>query len=81
MTIEQAVWLKEVFEKKCFQATLKGKTVSCYYKAEMILRGKDKINKRPCVCQHKDMAKLTNSLFDQQRDRINELYEEAKKGT
>ena len=56
MTIEQAVWLKEVFEKECFQATLKGKTVSCYYKAEMILRGKDKINKRPCVCQHKDTA-------------------------
>lgn len=80
MTHEHAIWLKEHFEKKCYRATLKGSTVGCYYEAERILRGKDKINKRGCTCQHKDMGKLVNSMFDQYSAQINKLYEEAKNG-
>ena len=78
MTQEEAVWLKEHFEKKCYKATIKGHVLGCYYEAERILRGKDKINKRGCACQYRDMAKTVNSMFDQHQVTINKLYEEAK---
>ena len=78
MTQEEAVWLKEHFEKKCCKASIKGHVLGCYYEAERILRKKDKINKRGCTCQYKDMAKTVNSMFDQYSTQINKLYEEAK---
>jgi len=80
MTQEEAVWLKEHFEKKCKGATIKGNVLGCYYEAERILRGKDKINRRGCACQYKDLARVVNSMFDQYSTQINELYEEAKNG-
>ena len=78
MTQEEAVWLKEHFEKKCFKATLKGHVLGCYYEAERILRNKDKIDKRGCACQYKDLARVVNSMFDQYSTQINELYAKEK---
>lgn len=79
MSTEEAIWLKEVFEKEHQGKILKGATLNAYYEAERILKNKDSINKRPCTCQFKDLARLVNSLMDQYSSQINELYGEQKK--
>lgn len=78
MTREQAVWLKEEFIANHQGKILKGATLNAYYEAERILRGKDKIDRRGCSCQHKDLSKAVNSMIDQYTPNINQLYDEKE---
>lgn len=78
MTLQEAIWLKEVFIDKHQGLILKGETLKAYYEAERILKGKDKIDKRPCTCQFKDLARIVNSLVDQYQSEIERLYEESE---
>ena len=78
MTKEEAIFLVEKFEKQALGLILKGKVTDYYYEAERILRGWDKIKKRGCTCEYKNMARIVNGLFDQHKPEIYKLYEEAK---
>ena len=77
MTTQDAIWLKEEFIAKHQGLILKGATLNAYYEAERILKGKDSVNKRPCTCQYKDLARIVNSLVDQYQYEIDKLYEEG----
>ena len=81
MTVQDAIWLKEEFIGKHQGLILKGDTLRAYYEAERILKNKDKIDKRPCTCQFKDLARIVNSLVDQYQSEIDRLYEEKQSNT
>ena len=81
MTTQEAIWLKEEFITKHQGRMLKGATLNAYYEAERVLKGKDKIDRRPCTCQFKDLARLVNSLVEQYQSEIDRLYEEEKRNT
>lgn len=81
MNIEEAIWLKEEFIPNHQGRMLKGSTLSAYYEAERILKNKDKIDRRGCTCQYRDLARLVNSMMDQYSSKINELYNEKSKNT
>ena len=78
MTQKEAIFLKEEFEKNALGLILKGRVLDTYYEAERILRGWDKPNRRSCSCDFKNMARITTSLFEQNYETINKLYEQAK---
>ena len=78
MTQKDAIFLKEEFEKNALGRILKGRVLDTYYEAERILRGWDKPQRRSCSCDFKNMARITTSLFEQNYDTINKLYEQAK---
>ena len=81
MTTQDAIWLREEFIGKHQGKILKGATLNAYYEAERVLKGKDKIDRRPCTCQFKDLARIVNSLVEQYQSEIDRLYEENKNNT
>ena len=78
MTQEQVIFLKEEFEAKAKGLILRGKVLDAYYEAEKILRGWDKKKPRGCSCEYRNMASIVNSLFDQNKSTIDQLYSEYK---
>lgn len=81
LTKEEATYIVEEFIGKYQGLILKGQTLAAYYETERILKGKDKIDKRNCVCQHKDLSRIVNSLVDQYKSYIYEVYEESSTGS
>lgn len=78
MNTQEAIFLKEQFENQAKGLILKGKVVDIYYEAERILRGWDKIKRRGCTCEYRTMSNIVNSLFDQNKSTIDQLYSEYK---
>jgi hypothetical protein len=78
MKQQEAVFLKEEFEKKAQGLILKGKVLDIYYESERILRGWDKKKPRGCSCDYSNMSRIVNSLFEQNKETIDRLYEQAK---
>lgn len=62
MSSEDINWLKEEFPKYMGK-TIRGDVLSSYYRAEMLLAGKDKINKRGCSCQLRGMATAVDNSY------------------
>ena len=78
MTQKEAIFLKEEFEKNAKGLILKGRVLDTYYEAERILRGWDKVQRRGCSCDFKNMARIVGSLFEENYETINQVYEQAK---
>jgi len=63
MNSEDRRWLKESFPT--FQKrVLRGDVLNAYYRAEMLLNGTDKINKRSCFCQHGELQDGVNKKYN-----------------
>ena len=80
MNIQEVIFLKEEFENRAKGLILKGKVLDTYYEAERILRGWDKKKPRGCSCDYKNMSRIVTSLFEQNKDTIDRLYNEYKEG-
>ena len=78
MIQQEAIFLKEEFESNALGRILKGKVLDIYYEAERILRGWDKKKPRGCTCKYKNMARIVTSLYEQNKETIDRLYEQAK---
>ena len=78
MTEKEAIYLVEQFENRAKGRILKGEVTNIYYEAERILKGRAEIQKRGCTCEYKNMARIVSSLFDQHKDEIYRLYEQAQ---
>jgi hypothetical protein len=76
LTIEEAVWLKEVYDKEVHGRTLRGKAMAGYYEAERIMSGWDKPQIRGCSCQWRVVAMGVHALRQRHNDEINKLYDE-----
>ena len=77
MTHQEAKYIVEKFENYAMGRILKGDVTGIYYETERIIKGKDKIQKRGCTCEYKNMARIVTSLFEQHKAEIHRLYEEA----
>ena len=55
-------WLKDSFTT--FQKrVLRGEVLNAYYRAEMLLNGADKINKRSCYCEYGSLKDSVDSKY------------------
>lgn len=63
MSEQEEKWLEEVFPQHRGR-TIRKETLSVYYEAERLLRGKEKIEKRSCSCQFRSMAESVHVLYD-----------------
>lgn len=63
MKVEDKEWLKNVFPT-VIGRTLRGEVLSMYYKAEMLLNGADKINKRGCSCQYRGLKQSVENSYN-----------------
>lgn len=62
MNKQDKTWLLEVFPTHRGR-TIKGDTLAAYYRAEMLIEGRDKINKRGCSCELRGMADKVDRLY------------------
>jgi len=75
---KEAEWLVE-FSKNTLGLKLQGQVLEDYYEAERLLKGKDEIDKRSCTCHYKSLAKMVNSLWDQYKQTVLDIYNEGPK--
>jgi hypothetical protein len=59
---EDKKWLDEEFPKYKGRTLMK-QTLFAYYEAERILLGREKISKRGCSCQLRDLADNVHQLY------------------
>lgn len=75
MKDEDKKWLIEEFPKYMGK-TIRGEVLTSYYRAEMLLAGKDQIRKRGCGCELRGMAsgvdKSYNNWLQNEKDIHNE---------
>jgi len=81
LTIEDAKWVIEYYDKEVHGRTLRGKTMDGYYEAERLLSGWDEIQKRGCSCKWRNVAMNVHSLRARYNDEINKLYEQSQSPT
>ncbi len=62
MNKEDKDWLINVFPT-FFNKTVKGDTVQAYYRAEMLLDGRETFNTRSCSCQYRSLKNTTESKY------------------
>ena len=63
MNKQDKTWLLEVFPTHRGR-TIKGDTLAAYYRAEMLIEGRDKINKRGCSCELRGMANHVDNIYN-----------------
>lgn len=63
MNKEDKDWLLEVFPTHRGR-TIRGETLAAYYRAEMLIQGRDKINKRGCSCELRGMADQVDNIYN-----------------
>jgi hypothetical protein len=63
MNNEDKRWLVEVFPTHRGR-TIKGDTLAAYYRAEMLIEGRDKINKRGCSCEFRGMTQHVDNIYN-----------------
>lgn len=63
MSEEDKKWLKQEFPKN-IKGIIRGPQIEAYYKAEMLLNGSNKINKRGCSCQLGSMKKSVEDKYN-----------------
>lgn len=64
MTNEDIKWLKDVFPTYIKPVLRGGDRVNAYLKAEMLLNGWDKVNKRNCSCQLNSLKRSVEQSYN-----------------
>lgn len=73
MTRQEAIWLRDVFEKEAFGRIFKREVPGKYWEAERILYGRDAIEVPSCTCAWKNTAMRVNSKYESMKAMIYEL--------
>lgn len=64
MNEESKQWLLTEFPTHSIK-TLRGETLSAYYRAEMLLNGWDRIKQRSCSCQYRGLKNSVDGSYKQ----------------
>ena len=70
MTQEQAKWLVEVWNPRCYQRIWRKEVPGMSFEAERIMKGWEHSQPRSCTCHYKAAALQINSLYDQNEQLI-----------
>jgi hypothetical protein len=73
MTRQEAIWLRDVFEKKAYGRQFKRDVPGHYWEAERILYGRDAIDPPSCTCMYRNTSIRINSKYDSMKAMIYEL--------
>lgn len=73
MTRQEAIWLRDVFEKEAFGRQFKRQVPNRYWEAERILYSRDAIEVPSCTCAYKNTAMRINSKYDSMKAMIYKL--------
>jgi hypothetical protein len=73
MTRQEAIWLRDVFEKTAYGRQFKRDVPGKYWEAERILYGRDSIDPPSCTCMYRNTAIRINSKYDSMKAMIYEL--------